>query len=66
MARSQAGEQSFGKFDFDLNQNLKVYSSLRGINSDEAVAYGAAVQARVLSGEQDTGKLSQNQAVQLT
>ncbi|CAL8087824.1 unnamed protein product [Orchesella dallaii] len=27
----------------------------RGINPDEAVAYGAAVQAGVLSGEQDTG-----------
>lgn len=26
----------------------------RGINPDEAVAYGAAVQAGVLSGEQDT------------
>lgn len=30
----------------------------RGINPDEAVAYGAAVQAGVLSGEEDTGKLS--------
>lgn len=29
----------------------------RGINPDEAVAYGAAVQAGVLSGEEDTGKL---------
>jgi len=29
----------------------------RGINPDEAVAYGAAVQAGVLSGEQDTGDL---------
>jgi len=29
----------------------------RGINPDEAVAYGAAVQAGVLSGEQDTGEL---------
>merc|ERR1719318_1798249 len=29
----------------------------RGINPDEAVAYGAAVQAGVLSGEQDTGNL---------
>lgn len=28
----------------------------RGINPDEAVAYGAAVQAGVLSGDQDTGK----------
>ena len=28
----------------------------RGINHDEAVAYGAAVQADVLSGEQDTGE----------
>merc|ERR1719385_205896 len=28
-----------------------------GINPDEAVAYGAAVQAGVLSGEQDTGDL---------
>ena len=28
----------------------------RGINPDEAVAYGAAVQAGVLSGEQDTGE----------
>lgn len=28
----------------------------RGINPDEAVAYGAAVQAGVLSGEEDTGK----------
>lgn len=27
----------------------------RGINPDEAVAYGAAVQAGVLSGEEDTG-----------
>lgn len=27
----------------------------RGINPDEAVAYGAAVQAGVLSGDQDTG-----------
>lgn len=30
----------------------------RGINPDEAVAYGAAVQAGVLSGEEDTGKKS--------
>lgn len=30
----------------------------RGINPDEAVAYGAAVQAGVLSGDQDTGRLS--------
>jgi len=29
----------------------------RGINPDEAVAYGAAVQAGVLSGEEDTGNL---------
>merc|ERR1712151_1314819 len=29
----------------------------KGINPDEAVAYGAAVQAGVLSGEQDTGGL---------
>ena len=29
----------------------------RGINPDEAVAYGAAVQAGVLSGEEDTGKV---------
>nr|NP_001165648.1 heat shock 70 kDa protein 5b precursor [Xenopus laevis]AAB41582.1 immunoglobulin binding protein [Xenopus laevis] len=29
----------------------------RGINPDEAVAYGAAVQAGVLSGDQDTGDL---------
>ncbi len=28
----------------------------RGINPDEAVAYGAAVQAGVLSGEEDTGE----------
>merc|ERR1719385_469977 len=28
-----------------------------GINPDEAVAYGAAVQAGVLSGEQDTGEI---------
>ena len=28
----------------------------RGINHDEAVAYGAAAQADVLSGEQDTGE----------
>merc|ERR1712078_866295 len=29
----------------------------KGINPDEAVAYGAAVQAGVLSGEQDTGDI---------
>merc|ERR1712121_23630 len=29
----------------------------RGINPDEAVAYGAAVQAGVLSGEHDTGEI---------
>merc|ERR1712127_740503 len=29
----------------------------RGINPDEAVAYGVAVQAGVLSGEQDTGEI---------
>jgi len=29
----------------------------RGINPDEAVAYGAAVQAGVLSGDEDTGEL---------
>jgi len=28
----------------------------RGIHPDEAVAYGAAVQAGVLSGEEDTGR----------
>ena len=32
----------------------------RGINPDEAVAYGAAVQAGVLSGEQDTGENPRN------
>lgn len=30
----------------------------RGINPDEAVAYGAAVQAGVLSGEEDVGMSS--------
>merc|ERR1712137_465555 len=30
----------------------------KGINPDEAVAYGAAVQAGVLSGEQDTGDIA--------
>lgn len=35
----------------------------RGINPDEAVAYGAAVQAGVLSGEEDTGKLSSSYIV---
>jgi len=30
----------------------------RGINPDEAVAYGAAVQAGVLGGEEDTGDLA--------
>merc|ERR1719322_1818249 len=29
----------------------------RGVNPDEAVAYGAAVQAGILSGEQDTGEI---------
>ena len=29
----------------------------RGINPDEAVAYGAAVQAGILSGEDETGSL---------
>ena len=72
MARSQAGEQSFqiifcnylAKLTFeiifvnDLDFELKFDSSHRGINPDEAVAYGAAVQAGVLSGEQDTGKFN--------
>lgn len=35
----------------------------RGINPDEAVAYGAAVQAGVLSGEENTGKSSPWHAV---
>ena len=39
-------------------QTTKLYFYLqepsRGINPDEAVAYGAAVQAGVLSGEEDT------------
>lgn len=38
-------------FIFDLQEPS------RGINPDEAVAYGAAVQAGVLSGEEDTGDL---------
>lgn len=35
----------------------------RGINPDEAVAYGAAVQAGVLSGDQDTGRSLASPAV---
>lgn len=41
-----------------FNSWLRVFNGRpsRGINPDEAVAYGAAVQAGVLSGDQDTGK----------
>ena len=38
----------------------------RGINPDEAVAYGAAVQAGVLGGESDTGVLPWHRHRQLT
>lgn len=37
----------------------------RGINPDEAVAYGAAVQAGVLSGEEDTGKTFLNSRIEM-
>lgn len=36
---------------------LHLQEPSRGINPDEAVAYGAAVQAGVLGGEEDTGDL---------
>lgn len=45
-------------FYFQVQQLVKEFFNnkepSRGINPDEAVAYGAAVQAGVLSGEQDT------------
>ena len=41
----------------DLLTRLFVQEPSRGINPDEAVAFGAAVQAGVLSGEEDTGDL---------
>lgn len=42
----------------ELINELKCFQEpSRGINPDEAVAYGAAVQAGVLSGEEDTGDL---------
>lgn len=37
--------------------NYKFQEPNRGVNPDEAVAYGAAVQAGVLGGEEDTGDL---------
>merc|ERR1712013_23288 len=43
--------QEMGKEYFDNKEPS------RGINPDEAVAYGAAVQAGVLSGEEDTGDI---------
>ena len=41
----------------ELNSNI----FHRGINPDKAVAYGAAVHANVLSGEQDTGEFNFDQ-----
>ncbi len=40
-----------------FGSTLNLQEPSRGINPDEAVAYGAAVQAGVLSGEEDTGDL---------
>jgi endoplasmic reticulum chaperone BiP len=42
---------------FNLITNNLMQEPSRGINPDEAVAYGAAVQAGVLGGEEDTGDL---------
>nr|BAK63666.1 78 kDa glucose-regulated protein precursor [Pan troglodytes] len=46
-----------GTFDVSLLTIDNGKEPSRGINQDEAVAYGAAVQAGVLSGDQDTGDL---------
>jgi heat shock protein 5 len=40
-----------------VNYQFIIQEPNRGINPDEAVAFGAAVQAGVLSGEEDTGDL---------
>jgi heat shock protein 5 len=40
-----------------VSVSLCLQEPSRGINPDEAVAYGAAVQAGVLGGEEDTGDL---------
>lgn len=46
-----------GRSDDSLTARFCPQEPNRGINPDEAVAYGAAVQAGVLSGEEDTGDL---------
>ena len=40
-----------------MKELFKCKEPNRGINPDEAVAYGAAVQAGILSGEDETGGL---------
>ena len=49
------GSTRIPKIQALVKDHFKGKEPNRGINPDEAVAYGAAVQAGVLGGESDTG-----------
>ena len=51
------GSTRIPKIQALVKEQFKGKEPNRGINPDEAVAYGAAVQAGVLGGESDTGEL---------
>lgn len=51
------GSTRIPKIQTLVKEHFKGKEPNRGINPDEAVAYGAAVQAGVLGGESDTGDL---------
>ena len=52
------GSTRIPKIQSLVKEHFKGKEPNRGINPDEAVAYGAAVQAGVLGGESDTGNVT--------